>query len=148
MIEIKGQCHCENITYTFHWPGDERSIPVRACSCSFCTMHGGVYTSHREGELHAKIQDDRLLNRYRFGTSTADFYICARCGVVPFVVSEINDHQYAVVNVNTFTNVDRAIFQKAVTDFDGETTENRLERRERTWIPSVAIDRYAHSNKR
>jgi hypothetical protein len=111
-MKIKGQCHCENISYTFHWPGDEQSIPVRACSCSFCTMHGGVYTSHRYAELNARIQDEQWVNRYRFGTATADFYICSRCGAVPFVVSEIDGHTYAVVNVNTFNDVDRGIFVK------------------------------------
>ena len=100
---------------------------------------GGIYTSHRDAELKAKIQDDQLVNHYRFGTSTADFYICSRCGAVPFVVSAIDNHSYAVVNVNTFKNVDRSIFQKAVTDFDGESTESRLERRKRTWIPTVTI---------
>ena len=138
-MKIQGQCHCGNISYTFHWPGDDQTIPVRACSCSFCTMHGGVYTSHREAALQAAIQNDELVNRYRFGTGTADFYICARCGAVPFVTSEIDSHLYAVVNVNTFQNVDRSIFQPAITHFDDETTESRLDRRERTWIPSVSI---------
>ena len=49
-------------------------------------------------------------------------------------------HQYAVVNVNTFEGVDRSIFQRLGTNFDGEDTESRLDRRRRTWIPSVSID--------
>ena len=138
-MKIEGQCHCGNINYTFVWPGDETAIPVRACSCNFCIIHGGIYTSHREAELNANIQDEALLNRYRFGTETADFYICSKCGAVPFVTSEIDNHSYAVVNVNTFQNIDRSILQKAITDFEGETTENRLQRREQSWIPSVNI---------
>lgn len=138
-MKIAGQCHCKNISYSFDWPGDENAIPVRACSCSFCTIHGGVYTSHPDAELKAEIQDDNLVSRYRFGTATADFYICARCGAVPFVVSEIDKHAYAVVNVNTFKDIDRSILQKAVTDFDGETTESRLARRQQNWIASVSI---------
>ena len=138
-MKIGGQCHCGNIAYTFHWPDDEQTISVRACSCSFCMIHSGVYTSHRDAELNARIQNDQWVNRYRFGTSTADFYICSRCGAVPFVVSEIDSHLYAVVNVNTFKDVDRSIFQKVVTDFDGETTGDRLNRRKQNWIPSVTI---------
>jgi hypothetical protein len=102
-------------------------------------MHGGVYTSHRDAEWNAGIRDEQWVNRYRFGTSTADFYICSRCGAVPFVISKIDGHMYAVVNVNTFKDVDRGIFHKAVADFDDETTDGRLERRKKTWISSVTI---------
>lgn len=138
-MQIEGKCHCGNITYVFHWPGDESEIPVRACSCTFCTKHGGTYTSHREAKLSAVIHDETLLSPYQFGTGTAEFYVCSRCGAVPFVTSEIEGTLYAVVNVNTFEGVDPSIFVQAVTDFDGENTENRLDRRKSTWIPSVDI---------
>ena len=62
-----------------------------------------------------------------------------RCGAVPFVTSMIQGRLYAVVNANTFEVVDRGLFRSAVTSFDGETPENRLERRRRTWIPNVTI---------
>lgn len=138
-MRIDGKCHCGTITFVLQWPGEGETIPVRACSCSFCVKHGGVYTSHRDAELAAVIHDKALVSRYRFGTETADFYICSRCGVVPFVTSTIEDNLYAVVNVNSFENIDPSRFSRAVTDFDGETTENRLERRQRNWIPSVSI---------
>jgi len=139
-MDIDGRCHCGNVSYVLRWPGDGAEIPVRACSCSFCTKHGGVYTSHREGALAATVRDPALVSTYRFGTGTADFHVCARCGVVPFVTSEIDGTLYAVVNVNCFEGIDPARFSRAVTDFDGESTESRLERRQRNWIPSVTID--------
>jgi hypothetical protein len=46
--------------------------------------------------------------------------------------------RYAVVNVNTFENVDRAELAEAAADFEGETTENRLSRRKRNWTPEAA----------
>lgn len=79
------------------------------------------------------------MSRYSFATRTAQFVICSRCGVVPFVTSEISGRLYAVVNVNTFEDVDRARFETAATDFDGETTNSRLARRTRSWIPAVTI---------
>ena len=139
-MRIEGKCHCGNITYVLRWPDEGSAIPVRACSCSFCMKHGGTYTSHRDAELAAVVHDEGHLTRYRFGTETADFHLCSRCGVVPFVTSRIEDKLYAVVNVNSFEDIDPAAFVRAVTDFDGETTESRLDRRKRNWIPSVTLD--------
>ncbi len=138
-MNIEGKCHCGNIAYTLRWPDEGTTIPVRACSCTFCTKHGGTYTSHGEAELAAVFHDQALVTHYRFGTATAEFHICSRCGVVPFVTSTIEDTLYAVVNVNSFEGVDPSRFTRAVADFDGETTESRLERRKRNWIPSVTI---------
>ncbi len=138
-MKIEGKCHCGNFTYVLRWPGEGTKIPVRACSCTFCTKHGGTYTSHSDAELAAVVRDEALVSRYRFGTRTAEFYLCSRCGVAPFVTSMIEDNLYAVVNVNSFEGIDPSCFSRAVTDFDGETTESRLDRRKRNWIPSVTI---------
>ena len=137
---IDGRCHCGNIELTFYWPGTGGTIPVRACSCSFCVKHGGVYTSHPKGRLDVRIADPSEVEQYRFGTETAEFHICRRCGVVPVVTSTIEGTRYAVVNVNSFENVDRSELDSSVTDFDGETTEGRLARRQRNWIPDVSIE--------
>ncbi len=139
VMRIEGKCHCSNISYVFHWPGDGGEIPVRACGCDFCTKHGVSWTSHRDSELIAKIADAPLVSKYRFGTGTADFYVCARCGVAPFVTCAIDDQLYAVVNANTFEGIDRASLIRAATNFDGEGTGERLDRRKRSWIPSVNI---------
>ena len=139
MRHIVGKCHCGNIEYEFHWPGATSKIPVRACSCSFCLKHSGVYTSHPKGKLEAHIADQTLVNKYTFGTSTAEFYVCSACGVVPFVTSTIEGNQYAVVNVNTFENVDSSEFESSVSDFDGEGVDDRLARRQRNWISDVTV---------
>jgi hypothetical protein len=55
--------------------------------------------------------------------------------------------RYAVFNVNTFEDVDRSQLVETVTNFEGETTESRLARRQRNWtpeaIPSEGGDRAA-----
>jgi hypothetical protein len=140
MRTIRGRCHCGNISYDFHWPLGGDQIPVRACSCSFCTKHRGTYTSHPEARLDARVEDVSALSRYTFATGTAEFFVCARCGVVPLVTSTIDGNLYAVVNVNTFEPDETLVFETAVTDFDGEETEGRLARRQRTWIPDVRIE--------
>ena len=92
-----------------------------------------------EAELAAVVRDASLVSKYRFGTGTADFHVCARCGIVPFVTSAIDDRLYAVVNVNTFEGIEPSRLARAAADFDGEGTGERLERRKRNWIPNVRI---------
>lgn len=138
-MRIQGKCHCGNITYQLEAPGDAKDLPVRACTCTFCVKHGSAWTSHREGKLAATVHDASLLSRYSFGTSTADFYICSRCGVVPFVTSDIEARLYAVVNVNTFDGIDPSSLTKAPVNLEGETTDARLARRKQRWIANVHI---------
>lgn len=136
---IDGACHCKNIRYTLAWPGDVADIPVRQCGCGFCRQHGGWWTSIPQASLSAILVDEAAVSRYRFGTGTADFHVCANCGVVPFVTSEIDGNVYAVVNVRTFLNIDTGELQRSATDFDAEDIGTRLDRRKRNWIPAVSI---------
>ena len=43
---IEGRCHCGNIRFALDWQPDPETIPARACTCTFCTRHGGVWTSY------------------------------------------------------------------------------------------------------
>lgn len=139
MQQIKGGCHCGNIQYEFVWPLDDAEIPVRACGCSFCLKHSGTYTSHPEAELKAVMADPALVTKYTFGTKTADFYVCVRCGVLLFAVSRIDGNDYAVVNVHTFEGIDSARLVSRTTNFDGESLDGRLGRRKKTWTPTVEV---------
>jgi hypothetical protein len=143
MMTIKGRCHCGNIRFALDWPGDASAIAVRECGCSFCAMRGGIYASHPEAKLRATLADASLVSRYRFGTGTAEFHVCARCGAVPFVTSEIAGRLYAVVNAGTFEGIERTALRRAPADFEGEDVAARLARRARTWIPEVSIERRA-----
>ena len=134
---INGACHCGNVRFVLRWPEADPGIPVRKCGCTFCQKHTGAWTSHPSAELVVEIDDRSLVSHYRFGTKTADFCVCSVCGVVPFVLSDIGDNQYAVVNVNTFEDIGGFTLSCSSTDFDGEDTESRLERRKRNWIPKV-----------
>ena len=57
--------------------------------------------------------------------------------MIPIVTCRIEGTRYAVVNANTFDNVDRYQLVETATDFEGETTENRLARRRRNWTPEA-----------
>jgi hypothetical protein len=139
MRTIEGGCHCGNIRFRLAWPAAIDVIQARACGCSFCRPRRATYTSHPKARLDAVIADEAQLNRYRFATSTADFFVCRRCGHTPFAVSEIEGRDYAVVNVFTFDDAESMRFDVSATDFDAETVEERLRRRAHNWIPDVII---------
>jgi hypothetical protein len=134
---IRGSCHCRNISFALAWEPDPLEIPARACGCSFCIKHGGVWTSNPRGQLKVVVEVPTLVSRYNFGTQTAQFHVCTTCGVVPVVTSRIDDHLYAVVNVNAFENIDASLLRRVPASFDGETEASRLERRKRYWIADV-----------
>lgn len=134
---IHGRCHCGNVAFAFGWEPDPVEIPARTCSCSFCSKHAGVWTSHPTGTLKVSVRDPSLVSRYVFGTRTAEFHVCARCGVVPVVTSHIERRLYAVVNVNTLEGVDPALLRHVSASLDGEGKDARLERRQRNWIGDV-----------
>lgn len=134
---IHGRCHCGNISFALVWEPDPTEIQTRACGCSFCTKHGGVWTSHPSGSVRVVIEDASLVSKYAFGTRTAEFHVCARCGIVPVVTSRIDDRLYAVVSANAFEDVDPSLLRRASARFDAEEEGPRLARRKRSWISNV-----------
>ena len=138
-MRLTGKCHCGNIALELDWDGDPPEIPARVCDCAFCVQHGGVWTSNASSTLSIRIADPALVSKYAFATRTALFHVCARCGSAPFVTTEIAGRIYAVVNVNTLENVDPAWLRRAPSHFDGESVEERLARRERTWIKNFRV---------
>jgi hypothetical protein len=138
-MRIEGKCHCGNIAFTLDWPDTSPEIPARACGCSFCLKHGGVWTANPKASLAVTLRDAALVSPYAFGTRTATFHVCARCGAVPFVTSMIENRRYAVVNVNAFEGVDPSRLRRGSVDFEGEDTQSRLARRARNWIADVRM---------
>lgn len=134
---IPGRCHCGNISFKLLWQPEPLEIPARACTCSFCVKHGGVWTSCPAGELTVTIGDPGLASTYTFGTGTADFHVCSRCGIAPVVTSRIEGRLYAVVSVNAFEGEARSLLRASPASFDGEDEPSRLARRARNWISNV-----------
>jgi hypothetical protein len=134
---IRGSCHCGNISFSLDWDPDPAEIPARACDCSFCTKHGGVWTSNPHGSLKVAVKNPSLVSKYTHGTETADFHVCSKCGVVPFVTSRIDGQLYAVVSVNAFEGVEPSLLRRAPASFGEETEASRLARRKRNWISRV-----------
>lgn len=139
---IHGRCHCGNIAFTLAWDDAVTEIPARACGCTFCVKHGGVWTSNPRARLEVAVADRAAVSPYEFGTRTATFHVCARCGAVPIVTSDIGGCRYGVVNVNAIEGIDSSRIRRASASFDGEDIDARLARRARNWIPDVRfVDR-------
>ncbi len=134
---VNGSCHCGNISFKLDWRPEPTEIPARACTCSFCTKHGGVWTSCPTGSLEVEIRDPSKRSRYTFGTKTANFHVCSICGAVPLVTSEINGRTYAVVNVHALDGLDPALLRQSAVSFEDEDENVRLARRAWGWIPDV-----------
>ena len=136
---ISGRCHCGNISFVLDWKSEPSEIPARACTCTFCTKHGAVWTACPTGSLKVTVNESKQVSDYTFETDTALFRICARCGAVPLVTSMIDDQLYAVVNVNTFEGVETSMLRRSSVTFDGEACDDRLARRKRNWIADVVF---------
>ena len=133
---LEGGCHCRALRYTLHWPGDA-AIPARRCGCTYCTRFDGTWTSHPEARLELACTVEPAA--YRFGTKTADFIHCPRCGVVVIAVDDTGEAPRAVLNVNTLDDHALLDFEHSDSDFDGESRDDRLARRAARWIPAVEI---------
>ena len=132
-----GGCHCENIKVGLRLTKPPDQMPLRSCSCSFCRSHGTRTISDRDGLVEITATDWSLVERYQFGSRTADYLLCRRCGVYVGAVCETSSGLRAVVNVNCLD--DRAAFTQspAAPDYDGEPTDARLDRRSANWMPAV-----------
>ncbi|MBV9239986.1 MAG: hypothetical protein JOZ94_29470 [Xanthobacteraceae bacterium] len=89
------------------------------------------------GLFEVTAKDWRLVEPYRFGSGTADYLICRRCGVYVAAICETTVGVRAVVNVTCLN--DRARFTQvpSTPDYDGETKEARLARRAVNWMPAL-----------
>ncbi|HEY4091511.1 MAG TPA: hypothetical protein VGN46_08335 [Luteibacter sp.] len=137
-MQIRGACHCGNVAFELEWP-DHVPVATRECGCTFCQKHGAEWTANPHASLHVRVANTSLVSMHRFGTNTADFHVCARCGVVTLCTSDIEGHQYAVVNTRAFEH--RSMLSPpAPVDFEGEEEDARLRRRARNWIGHVVIE--------
>ena len=132
-----GGCHCGNISVQLRLSRTPEQTPLRSCSCSFCRAHATRTLSDRDGLVTISAADWSLVERYRFGSATADYLLCRRCGVYIGAVCDTGNGRRAVVNVNCLD--DRAAFVQTpvAPDYDGETADARLDRRAANWMPAV-----------
>ena len=135
MHAYHGSCHCGAVKITLRSLKSARELGARSCQCTFCRAHGAAWTSDPGGKLEITLPRDKL-SRYTFGTGTAEFLVCATCGVVPAVVWKDGERLLGVVRVNCLEASEVLLANVGQADFEGETEAKRLERRARSWTPA------------
>jgi hypothetical protein len=93
------------------------------------------------GQADVWASDWSLVERYRFGSRTADYLICRRCGVYIGAVCDTPAGRRAVINTRCLRDDAAAFVRDAMhPDYDGEAVEARLARRAANWMPTVMHD--------
>lgn len=136
-MQHRGGCHCGNLRLALFLSESPEKVRLRSCGCTFCRAHGTRTTSDPKGSVEVWADDWSLVEPYRFGTGTAEFLICRRCGVYIGAFCETGEGACAVINTNALE--DRARFAGEPTRYDheGETRDARLARRAANWTPAV-----------
>jgi hypothetical protein len=137
MSEHRGGCHCGNLRLTLRLTQEPGEVRLRACGCSFCRRHNTRTASDPNGAVEIWADDWALVQSYRFGTGTAEFIICRRCGVYIGALGETSAGMRMVVNTTCLDDRTAFIRDPAPTDHDRETTEDRLARRATNWTPAT-----------
>jgi len=137
LSEHRGGCHCGNLRLTLRLSQPPADTQLRACACSFCRAHNKRTTSDPHGSVDIHAANWSVVERYRFGTRTAEFLICKRCGVYIGAIGETASGTCAIIN--TIGLDDRAAFtqQPDPVDHDGEVAGDRLARRAANWTPAT-----------
>ena len=134
---FEGSCHCGAIGYTYRTAISPDKWSVRACQCSFCRAHAGLSTSDPEGSVAFKERVRGALHHYRFGRMTADFLICRKCGVYLGAAISTPNGNYGVININALRPVPPNLPPPVAADYEGEASEQRIERRAQRWTPVI-----------
>jgi len=79
------------------------------------------------------------LARYRFGQRTADFLICRNCGVYLGAVIDSPSGRLGIINVNALRLSPSALPVPKSMDYDSETSEQRIARRQQRWSPVIGV---------
>jgi hypothetical protein len=135
MPEFLGGCHCGNIELRVTLTKPPEEIDVRADQCSFCRKHDALSISDPQGLARIVVKDERRLSRYRFGLRTADFFVCARCGVYVAAVCDTPAGLKTVVNIRALADFARFTATLRPVSYEGEDVAGRLARRAARWMP-------------
>jgi hypothetical protein len=131
--EIAGSCHCGNLTYRLLTHTALAEIRARACDCKFCRIHAAQNWSDPHGSVRIHVERLHELNKYRFASRTADFFVCRACGAYLGAVLTEGDTAWSTVNLRLS---DLSVHQQSVS-YGAEDSDQRIARRKRVWTPTT-----------
>jgi hypothetical protein len=108
---------------------------VRACQCGFCRRHGARAVSDPAGRAVIEASEAALI-RYRFGLGTADYLLCANCGVYLAAVMTEGDRSWSVIVVHVLDDAESFSRPAVPMVYDAEDEAARRARRRARWTPT------------
>lgn len=136
-MQHTGGCHCGNLRIRLELTHPPAVCGIRSCRCSFCRAHATRTVSDPAGLFEVWADDWERVEAYRFGSRTADYLVCRRCGVYVGAVCETAAGLRAVTNTNALHDRDAFILEVARPEHEGETMAARMARRAANWTPTV-----------
>jgi len=136
---FEGGCHCGALGFSFQTARAVSQWSVRACQCGFCRAHGALTASDPSGRLAFQVKQGEALERYRFALMTADFLLCRRCGVYVGAQIETTHGAFGIINTRTLMPVPAELPVAAKSNYDSESTSDRVARREQRWTPLAKV---------
>lgn len=138
-MKHNGGCHCGAIAISYDSAVAPEETEVRACLCSFCRRHGSRAVSDPAGHLTVTVKDPQVVQRYRFGLATADYYLCGRCGVYVAAVLEDAGALYGIAIVSALDDVAAFVQPPKPADYSAEDEAARRRRRCERWTPTQIV---------
>lgn len=85
--------------------------------------------------MNFTVLDRRAVIRYRFARETAEFLICARCGI--YVGAQMGEEgpRYGIANLRAFEGNGEFAQRADPMEYSGESTSARRARRRSRWTP-------------
>ncbi len=133
--EYLARCHCGAVSARYRTALAPTAWSVRACQCSFCRAHGALTVSDPDGRLAFAAASDERLQRYRFGSRTAEFLLCRDCGVYVGARIEGAAGGFGVLNVRSLQPVPTQLPAPVSMDYAQESVAAKRARREARWTP-------------
>lgn len=133
----EGGCHCGNLRLTLRLTRPPAENATRSCQCSFCRRHATLTVSDPAGQADIRARDWSNVEKYRFGTATADFLLCRTCGVYIGAVCDTPDGMRMVTNTRCLDDREAFTSPPALPNHDKEAVEARMARRAANWTPAA-----------
>ena len=90
---LNGACHCGAVQFSVALTDGLHT--ARRCTCSYCSMRGGLAVSAELDGLTVTAGEESL-STYRFGTMTAAHHFCSKCGIYTHHQRRSNPKQYGI----------------------------------------------------
>lgn len=135
--EYAGGCHCGAIRWTYRTDIEPSQWAVRACQCSFCRVHAAQCTSDPAGTVEFSWDDAASPSHYRFALKSAEFLVCASCGVYVGAVVKSSDGSFATLNLRSLKTPVSGLRDAVPVSYESEEMAARIARRSSQWTPVV-----------